>query len=322
MRSVAGPSDRPCDGCLLPSNDLTKYAGDALCPNCKAVFSAAIDLFDNGIIEENEVIPTLVAACTLTHPADLADLTQSEEAYPGLELVEVIDDVPVIRVLPMVVEPEKYPGMNLLKEVKIKIQSKWVKPATVRARYEELLQEEGVRWDENNRGVISYSYHFSAYYLEIVVGTGAGLDPALLAAEEPSNEIENPFTWPLYQFPSPALVAGIYKSLLGSTQHAKADGFAGSLDLYGKPSAKTAQKVIPAFVAWYVGSKAGKGVPPEDRPRVAKLLNKHLLRPCGRPELVETGWANDDTIWRDVRDLLLRFVRLWTPFLEMSQRRL
>jgi hypothetical protein len=58
MESVAGPFERPCDGCLSPSDDLTKYAGDALCARCKAVFSTAIVLLDNGIIEENEVIPT------------------------------------------------------------------------------------------------------------------------------------------------------------------------------------------------------------------------------------------------------------------------
>ncbi len=104
MGSVADPSERPCDGCLSPSNDLAKHAGDALCPRCKALFSAAIVLFDNGIIEKNEVIPTLVAACTLTRPADLADLTQSGESYPGLELVKVIDGVPVIRILPLVLD--------------------------------------------------------------------------------------------------------------------------------------------------------------------------------------------------------------------------
>ena len=58
MGSVAGPLERPCDGCLSQSNDLTKYAGDASCPRCKAVFSAAIVLLDNGIIEKNEVMPT------------------------------------------------------------------------------------------------------------------------------------------------------------------------------------------------------------------------------------------------------------------------
>jgi hypothetical protein len=320
MEGVADPSERPCDGCLSPSTDLVERADDALCPKCTAVFSAATMLFDNDITEENEVIPTLVAACTLTRPNDLTALTRSEEVYPGLELVKVIDDVPVIRVLPMVVEPEKYPGTNLLKQIKINVQSKWVKPATVQQCYKEILQKEGVRWGENNHGVISYSYRYQGYYLEIVVGTGAGFDPILAAFEDPAREVENPFTWPPYQFPSPALGAGIYSSLRGSVQGGKDNGFAGSLDLYGKPSNKSAQKVIPAFVAWYVGSKAGKGIPPKDRPRIAKLLNKHLLRPYGQPELVEVSWVNDDTVWRDVRSLLLRFVRLWLPFLELHHR--
>jgi hypothetical protein len=277
-------------------------------------------LFDNGITEESEVMPTLAAACTLMRPNDLVALTSSDEAYPGLELVKVIDDIPVIRILPMVVEPEKYPGTDLLKQIKIKIQSKWVKPATVQQSYKILLQKEGVRWGENNRGVISYSYQFHGYYLEIVVGTGAGLDPILAAFADPAREVENPFNWPLYQFPSPVLVSAIYSSLRGSVQSGKDNGFAGALDLYGKPSGKSAQKVIPAFVAWYVGSKAGKGIPTKDRPRIAKLLNKHLLRPCGQPELVEISWVNDDTVWRDVRSLLLRFVRLWLPFSELHRR--
>jgi hypothetical protein len=320
MESIADPSERPCDSCLSPSNDLVEMADDALCPNCTALFSAATVLFDNGITEENEVMPTLAAACTLIRPNDLAVLTRSDEAYPGLELVKVIDDIPVIRVLPMVIEPVKYPGTNLLKQVRIKVHSKWVKSAMVQRCYKELLQKEGVRWGENNRGVISYSYQFQGYYLEIVVETGAEYDPILAAFEDPAREVQNPFTWPLYQFPSPVLVAGIYSSLLGSVKSSKGNGFAGWLDLYGKPSGKSAQKVIPAFVAWYIGSKAGRGVPTKDRPRIAKLLNKHLLRPCGQPELIEISWVNDDTVWRDVRSLLLRFVRLWLPFLEMHRR--
>jgi hypothetical protein len=113
MESVADPSERPCDGCLSLSNDLVERADDALCPKCTTVFSAATMLFDNSITEENEVIPTLVSACMLMRPNDLAALTRSDEAYPELELVK-----------------------------------------------------EGVRWGENNRGVISYSYQYQGYYLE------------------------------------------------------------------------------------------------------------------------------------------------------------
>lgn len=103
---------------------------------------------------------------------------------------------------------------------------------------------------------------------------------------------------------------GSCQALLRSLRDNEWVGDACGLDLYGKPLGKTAEKIVPAFVAWHVGVNIGGKIPPWDRTRVSRILNKHLLDPCGRPALPEGHWSPEDTVWRDVEALRLRFERL------------
>jgi hypothetical protein len=86
--------------------------------------------------------------------------------------------------------------------------------------------------------------------------------------------------------------------------------FAKRLDLYGKPQPKTPEKLIPAFAAWHIGGRADDQVPPSSRPRVSSVLNRHVLGPCGLPPLPENTWCPVDTVWKDVRVLLPRFINI------------
>ena len=168
-----------------------------------------------------------------------------------------------------------------------------------------MLVEEGAQWEENNHGHISYECLLG--YLEITVAAGGHLTPQIVEGMG-----GDPLRYPAFHFPSPEIVAGVYKGLLGSDWGSKQSGFASSLDLYGKPLSKerTPEKLIPAFVAWHIGTQTGERVPPKRRPAVAQIMNKNLLAPLSMRQLTEEGSNPDDTVWRDVEALYSRFVRL------------
>ena len=328
--SLANPAKHTniCGGCLKPSDALTTSAGDRLCEGCKAVFLTAAVLLNEGIAEENVLIPTLVFAKIAAGSEDYKTLGKKgkpitgldvtrlihgaqgrptkdleHEAYAGWELLQVVRGVPLLRVLPTAAKPELHPGTQVLRSVRIQVLARWVKQTAVQQEYERILSEHGAHWGENNAGEISYSFHDG--YLEIVAGTGGSLSP--LTAESVGKDTL--FSWPAYHFPPPVLVAGIYNNLLGSADKRNAQGFAYMLDLYGKASAKSAKKIIHAFAAWHVGEGHPARIPPESRPRVAGVLNRQLLDT--NEQLSENTWTSAEKIWRDVEELAMRFVRLY-----------
>jgi hypothetical protein len=316
--------------CLKSQADLVSHGGDWLCERCRAVFWVAVVLLERHITDEDIVIPTLAFARNAAGsamykdlakmdgpvegciPHDLAEiafdgtglsLLSAEQAYMGLELVEVVDGVPLVRVHPYAVFAEKHFGSHLPKRVCFQILSRRVKPASIRNRYERFLEEQGADWGKNLSGCISYN--FSRSYLEIrIEGLGESYTWGL-------EDSEDPLHWPVYHFPQPMIVEGFCDGLLRSLRSGewKSEDVYG-LDLYGKPLDKTAEKVIPAFVAWHVGVGVGGRIYAPDRNRVSRVLNKHLLRPCDKGELPEDQWSPSDTLWRDVEALRLRFARL------------
>jgi hypothetical protein len=59
-----------------------------------------------------------------------------------------------------------------------------------------------------------------------------------------------------------------------------------------------------------LGERSNDANPPrERRPRIAKVLNKHLLAPRGKLKLPEDYWVPDDTVWRDAATLGPRLMR-------------
>lgn len=325
-----------CDGCLMirlrSQADLANHGGDWLCERCRAVFWTAAVLFENGVTDEDIVIPTLVFARTAAESEMYKDLTKmngpvegctphalaeiafddsglsllsAEQAYMGLELVELVDGVPLVRVHPYAVFAEKHPGTQLPKRVCFQILSRRVSPTSIRNRYEQFLEEEGAHWGENLSGVISYNFRHSYVTVRI---EPADIDSFLRRGLEASA---NPLQWAAYHFPPPTLVEGFCEGLLRSLHKGewKREDVYG-LDLYGKPRDKTADKIIPAFVAWHVGLGVEGRIYAPDRTRVSQVLNKHLLRPCDKPELPEDHWSPSNTLWRDVEALRLRFARL------------
>jgi hypothetical protein len=327
--------------------DFVNHAGDELCKWCRAVFWTATVLLEEGVEEEGVVIPTLAFAKFATGVPEYDDLVETgdggeeptradlarmslragmispgemERGYLGWNFERVVEGVPLIRVLPFVVFAEEHAGTQVLKQIRIQVLSKHAEPESVGDHYEQVLGERGVRWDDSASGCVSHN--FWGGYLDIrirptdeLIRKEVALDRQLLErykdfflrkAYPRSYPSERPDDHP-YTFPPPRYIETSYAGLRGQLRSSKPVGIAHALDLYGKPTKKTAEKIIPAFVAWHLGADV---VPAFARPEIARKLNKHLLVPCGKEPLPDDRWRNDDTVWRDARDLAGRFKRL------------
>jgi hypothetical protein len=87
--------------------------------------------------------------------------------------------------------------------------------------------------------------------------------------------------------------------------------FAVGLGDHGRPKTKTADTLIPACVAWYIGERYG-AVEPEERrlkprerrPRVARMLNRHLFY---EHRLADNPYSSSDPVWQDALEVGPRF---------------
>jgi len=296
---------------------LAAVAGDHLCKRCKAVFLAAAVLLNEGVADENVIIPTLVLAKMAggspgykalveeSHPTSglgIVDLMYDAQAedYAGWELASIIEGVPFMRIQPETALPRVDTGTQVLESVRIQVLSKRTIPSTVREKYEGVLAEYGVKVGLNIQG--SFEYDFTFGYLGITVTAG----PALTVSETQGPR-GGSLQRPTRHFPPPVLVEGVYKALLGSAQKRTRRGFAHGLDLYGKRTLRAPENLIMAFAAWHIGGGAELTIPPQERLRVARALNRQF-RPT-KP-LAESWPDPNETLWRNVEADAPRFVRL------------
>jgi hypothetical protein len=158
-----------------------------------------------------------------------------------------------------------------------------VKPEEVAEHYERWLGREGLAYDKSSQG--TFGWEFSDAYLAMTVGPGKELNEGQLARTS--------LTGRQLVFPPPQLVAGLYSSLKGSVNSRKFRGFAYALA--GRQSGPTASpdNLIPACVAWYLRDPGGV----KDKHRLVRLLNQHLLAPCGKREI---GVTSDNAIWKNI----------------------
>jgi hypothetical protein len=229
------------------------------------------------------------------------------EKHPSLQLAEGVGAVPMVRLDPLAVSAEKHTGTQVLKQVRVRVLSKNVKSEDVRERYRQVLLEEEAQWGENNHGRISYECLFG--YLEVTVAAGGELTPRTV---EGMGGDSLTLSYPAFHFPPPDVVEGVFDGLLGSARRGTERGFGIRLDIYGKHPSKerSPEKLIPAFVAWHIGTQTGEKIPSGFRSAVAQIMNKNLLGPLGMGLLREDQIIPDDTVWRDVQNLYPRFWRL------------
>ena len=110
------------------------------------------------------------------------------------------------------------------------------------------------------------------------------------------------------------MVGDLYSVFRGSTAKGKFRGYGRSIlsgNLTNQPHAMT---LVPACVAWYL---AGRQKPRDKatKIKIAQLLNRHLLTPCG----LENVWEGDSNfirLWRDVGKRAEALIRVEQTFVE------
>jgi hypothetical protein len=302
-----------CDACGLPSDSLHELEGDRLCDRCDAVFWTAQVLRKSDVTDEAEIIATLAFAAlskyeSLRDEKNRATFSRNfTYRYPSFELIRFVEDVPVIRLRKAVAEVGRYTGSELPRRVRLRILSKFADPDEVAELYQRILQQESLPVFPDSRGSVSWLYEDA--HLVVDVGPLEEIHFTRLKqfAEYPQTV--------RFSFPMPSVIAALCKALVGIPRKPGRDGskemFALGLGDHGRSNPKKPHTTIPACVAWYLGEreenrqpKEGRLRPKERRPRVAKMLNRHLF---AEQVLVDASWSSGDPVWEDAREVGPRF---------------
>ncbi len=304
MGSIADvETEGACDACGGRTYDLQRLAGDNICGQCDALFTAAHTLLDNNVGDEPTILGTLAFAWGRGTSA------VDPEDYGGLELLSNVDGVPLLRLPRITADVITYDGSRLPKAARIDVFSRDVKPEGLADVYERLLKNHGIHFDECSGGSVAWDMEDA--YLTLTVRGMKELHPARVSSFKsyPVGRI--------YSFPPPMLVGGFYGTLLGSTDKRTFSGYGYALARSGR---HTPQKAVTGSVAWLLGERGKRAdkEPPREpplkrRPRIAKALNKHLLAPRGEQKLPEDYWVSDDTVWAAARVLEPRLMRNLYP---------
>jgi len=258
------------------------------------LLAAAHALLDNNVLEEPAILGTLAFAWSKD------TWGANPEDYGGLELLSSVDGVPLLRLPRITAGVITYDGSRIPKAARIDVYSRDVKPQELRDVYESLLKDHGIHFDKCSAGSVYWDIEEAS--LTLTVRAMKQLPPGRVSFFKvyPAGRV--------YSFPPPMLVSGFYGTLLGSTDKRTFSGYAYALAESGR---HTPQKAVTGGVAWLWGERENGADPPrERRPRIAKVLNKHLLAPRDEQELLEDAWTPDDTVWRDAAVLGPRLMRI------------
>jgi hypothetical protein len=277
-------------------------------------------LLAKNVAEEERIIPTLAFANRVSALPELKSLKDqfakiedngalreqfSADFYPrfrGLLPVAVSDEVLILRSVPMFVNAVRYSGATVVKEVVIDVFMRSVTPDEVAEHYERRLVEEGLAYDKSSQG--TFGWRFSDAYLAMTVDSGKELNEGQVARMSLSGR------QPV--FPPPQLVAALYESLKGSVNSRRFRGFAYALGGRQSGRATSPDNLIPACVAWYLQETGGIS----DKHRLARLLNQHLLAPCGKRDVGVTSdnalWKNLDKVADSIKRVELAMQRSWS----------
>jgi hypothetical protein len=296
-RPLPAPAEaKPCDACTRPSTSLHKYAGDAICEACEALFTAANALFDNGVADEAEIVGTL--AFTRYAPDSTSEAARK---YGRFEVIRMADGVPVLRLRKVAANVLHYKGSRIVRAVNVEVFSRHADPGEVSALYERTLAEHGIHHNQCGGGSIHWSTKDA--YLTITVKPEQEVHPTRV------SYLKGYPRGRAYSLAPPSLVREVYRALLGSADPRTLAGYAYALGDHGRHQPMTAEKTILGCVAWLLGEGDSSPKPKARRPRIARALNRHLLRPLGKTALPEDSWSPDDTIWRDAAKVSQRLMR-------------
>ena len=302
-----------CDACGLAADSLSKLEGDRLCDRCDAVIWTAQMLRKSDVTDEDEIIATLAFAAhskyeSLRDEKNRVTFSRNfTHKYPSFELVRFVENMPVIRVRKAVAEVVRYTGSELPRRVRLRILSKFADPDEVATLYQRALVRENLPVFTDSRGSVSWQYEDAHLVVDVGPREEVHFTRLRQFAEYPQTV--------RFSFPMPSVIAALCKALVGIPRKPGRDSskemFAVGLGDHGRSKRKKPHTTIPACVAWYLGEreenrqpKEGRLRPKERRPRVAKMLNRHLF---GNHELVDAPWSPGDPVWEDAREVGPRF---------------
>lgn len=258
----------PCAGCerWTIKTRVAEHEGRSLCGRCAAVFRAARVLLCEAITEEEVIVPTIALAARIAEgvPANFVDAFVRSHARTGLSPLRLAEGVLLVRQEPVTVDVEWHEETGLLRRVTIRAFTRSAKPKTVSQLYEQTLREEGA----STKGC-----------KKLCVGPAEIDDAACLAVPvEPDRPQGRRPAWP-----PPDYVGGVYELALGSVHSKRYRGLVYALP--GRQSGRGKDgggKSVSACVAAYVNRHQKLAdLSPDQRARTARVLNRHVLGPCG-----------------------------------------
>jgi hypothetical protein len=218
MESVPGTAEAQlerCDCCQRLAENLSVYSNeteqegdkpDRLCDHCVAVFWAAEILLGSETTDEAEIVPTLAFAAQHRHRGSEL-LENLERKYPRFEMIRFVDNVPVLQIKHVFAEVIRYPSNMLVKQVRLRILTKFAKLERVANLYQETLAQENLPVHARSPGSISWEYKDA----ELVVDIGP--------REEIKSSRLNIEKYPQgyrFSFPLPSVVQAVSEALVGS----------------------------------------------------------------------------------------------------------
>jgi hypothetical protein len=276
---------------------------------------AARALLDDGIENEDEIIPTLVLAANVSQMPRLEDIRDElvkagRESKARAELDSqlysvsggwmwssgrVVDGVPLIRRAPLWITGAK-DKRGQIEEIAIDVFKRSVTCEEVGKWYEWYLKLVKHDYDLNDlsRGVVAHKTDNQEFFRLIARPEERSVDP--------DGWRFLPITKGVRKFPHPQAVAGMYEGLRGLMAFTEPNTL-----LRGRLRGPVFNpyNLVSACVAWYVGGRRALIGRPERIPQVAKMLNEQLLAPCGNGPL-----PDQSPVWRDTEKVdaaLLRF---------------
>lgn len=305
-RTHAGEPVLPCE----PLDDLSLREGYA------GLFRVARGLISAGVTEEAMIIPTLVFAARSREFPLLEQLqdwfVEAENdkerweelagrfgrAFRRFHPERRVSGIWTLYLKDMFLGPQGNPETGVVERIEIEVYRRTAKPDKLAEIYSKLLSKNNVPCD-SARGSFSWMI-FNGFIRMLVRPEDITVHPLgqyVVQSKAVSRQLS---------FPQPRMVRDCYASLFGSMHKRKGpSGFAYTLadrmsgGAYGKTDAESGSvTLIAAVVAWYVGGR-GKLLEHTDlKPDVARLVNEHVLFPCGKPQLGEYRWTRNDPVQR------------------------
>jgi hypothetical protein len=267
-------------------------------------------LLDAEVTGEGKIIPTLAFAARLWESAylqhirdQLVKASQDPErwlelrdrfinSFSSLEALEVMNGVLVVRQIPISIHSAVNEA-DVVEEVSIDVFRRSVQPKAVAAFYKKSLRSHGISYN-TDRGDVSYQVYPN--YIRVTVRPeNRWIDLVGKHRVYPKMETQQ------QSFPPPQVIESMYAAVKGSISRKPPDGFAYVLAGNERGPEAEADNLVSACVAWYVGNRGRLIQQGGLKPKVAQVLNEHLLEPCGRDTLPETGWDSSEPIWRNTK---------------------